>query len=138
MYPALDFVLINITCYRSGIANGSVGVGKSEGISQPTGLGPRSSIPRTDLDNSSHLNDRRDRPVPPDKERVNLKAVNKYANFFSTYFIFHLLRIFLWSSCGLGHPYFWLLKYYSFWGLTVCLPFVCLFFLLYNVQDECS
>ncbi|XWS72213.1 hypothetical protein CRYUN_Cryun02cG0020800 [Craigia yunnanensis] len=63
--------------FRSGIANGSVGVGKSEGISQPTGLGPRSSVPRTDLDNSSLLNDRRDRPVASDKERVNLRAVNK-------------------------------------------------------------
>ncbi|XP_022754847.1 uncharacterized protein LOC111303085 isoform X2 [Durio zibethinus] len=63
--------------FRSGIANGSVGVGKSEGISQPTGLGPRSSVPRTDLDNSSLLNDRRDRPAASDKERVNLRAVNK-------------------------------------------------------------
>ncbi|XVF88811.1 hypothetical protein PTKIN_Ptkin19aG0081500 [Pterospermum kingtungense] len=63
--------------FRSGIANGSVGVGKSEGISQPTGLGPRLSVPRTDLENSSLLNDRRDRPVASDKERVNLRAVNK-------------------------------------------------------------
>ncbi|XVF35073.1 hypothetical protein REPUB_Repub18cG0113400 [Reevesia pubescens] len=63
--------------FRSGIANGSVGVGKSEGILQPTGLGPRSSVLRTDLDNSSLLNDRRDRPVASDKERVNLRAVNK-------------------------------------------------------------
>ncbi|XVE97949.1 hypothetical protein REPUB_Repub03eG0062900 [Reevesia pubescens] len=63
--------------FRSGIANGSVGVGKSEGILQPIGLGPRSAVPRADLDNSSLLNDRRDRPVASDKERVNLRAVNK-------------------------------------------------------------
>ncbi|XVE54036.1 hypothetical protein DITRI_Ditri03aG0050200 [Diplodiscus trichospermus] len=63
--------------FRSGIANGSVGVGKSEGTSQPTGLGPRSSVPRADLDNSSLLNDRRDRAVASDKERGNLRAVNK-------------------------------------------------------------
>ncbi|KAK6248732.1 hypothetical protein QUC31_020297 [Theobroma cacao] len=63
--------------FRSGIANGSAGVGKSEGISQPTGLGPRSSVPRSDLDSSPLLNDRRDRPVASDKERVNLRAVNK-------------------------------------------------------------
>ncbi|KAK8654723.1 hypothetical protein V6N13_107325 [Hibiscus sabdariffa] len=62
---------------RSGIANGSAGVGKSEGISLLTGLGPRSSVPRTDLDNGSLRNDRRERPVPSDKERVNLRAVNK-------------------------------------------------------------
>ncbi|XP_038991544.1 uncharacterized protein LOC120114832 isoform X1 [Hibiscus syriacus] len=63
--------------FRSGIANGSAGVGKSEGISLLTGLGPRSSVPRTDMDNSSLRNDRRERPVPSDKERVNLRAVNK-------------------------------------------------------------
>ncbi|KAA3457876.1 Serine/arginine repetitive matrix protein 2 isoform 2 [Gossypium australe] len=63
--------------FRSGISNGSAGVGKSEGISLPTGLGPRSSVPRTDLDSSSLRNDKRDRPVASDKERVNLRAVNK-------------------------------------------------------------
>ncbi|KAK8581828.1 hypothetical protein V6N13_144828 [Hibiscus sabdariffa] len=63
--------------FRSGSANGSVGVGKSEGILQPTGLGQRSSVPGTDLDNSCPLNDRRDRPVASDKERVNIRAVNK-------------------------------------------------------------
>ncbi|KAH1131880.1 hypothetical protein J1N35_003258 [Gossypium stocksii] len=63
--------------FRSGISNGSAGVGKSEGISLPAGLGPRSSVPRTDLDNSSLRNDKRDRPVASDKERVNLRAVNK-------------------------------------------------------------
>ncbi|XP_039018587.1 uncharacterized protein LOC120149944 isoform X2 [Hibiscus syriacus] len=63
--------------FRSGIANGSAGVGKSEGTSLLSGLGPRSSVPRTDLDNSSLRNDRRDHPVPSDKERVNLRAVSK-------------------------------------------------------------
>ncbi|XVE70645.1 hypothetical protein DITRI_Ditri10aG0087900 [Diplodiscus trichospermus] len=63
--------------FRSGMSNGSAGVGKSDGISQPTGLGPRSSVPRTDLDNISLLNDRRDRPVASDKERVTLRAINK-------------------------------------------------------------
>ncbi|MBA0820917.1 hypothetical protein Goarm_017806 [Gossypium armourianum] len=78
MPPILDFLLINkLTCYRSGISNGSAGVGKSEGISLPTGLGPRSSVSRTDLDNSSLRIDKRDRPVASDKERVNLRAVNK-------------------------------------------------------------
>lgn len=63
--------------FRPGVANGAVGVGKSDGISQQTGLGVRSSIPRAELDNSSLLNDRRDRPIGSDKERVNLRAVNK-------------------------------------------------------------
>ncbi|XP_012450104.1 uncharacterized protein LOC105773044 isoform X1 [Gossypium raimondii] len=63
--------------FRSGIANGSVGVGKPEGISQQSGLGPRSSVPRTDPDTISLLNDRRDRTVASDKERVNLRASNK-------------------------------------------------------------
>ncbi|TYH65993.1 hypothetical protein ES332_D06G093100v1 [Gossypium tomentosum] len=63
--------------FRSGIANGSVGVGKPEGISQQSGLGPRSSVPRTDPDTISLLNDRRDRTVASDKERVNLRVSNK-------------------------------------------------------------
>lgn len=91
MYRTLDFLLITINCYRSGIANGSVGVGKPEGISQQSGLGPRSSVPRTDPDTSSLLNDRRDRTVASDKERVNLRATNKYAYFLDEYFVFHFL-----------------------------------------------
>ncbi|KAE8735321.1 Serine/arginine repetitive matrix protein 2 isoform 2 [Hibiscus syriacus] len=63
--------------FRSGIANGSVGVGKPEGISQQSALGPRSSVLKTEPDASSLLNDRRSRPVGPDKERVNLRAANK-------------------------------------------------------------
>lgn len=47
-------------------------------MSQQTGLGMRSSISRTDPDNSSLTNDKRDRPIGSDKERVNLRTVNKY------------------------------------------------------------
>lgn len=54
----------------------AVGVGKSEGVSQQSTLGMRSSVPRGDPDSSSLLNDRRDRPTS-DKERVNLRTVNK-------------------------------------------------------------
>ncbi|TXG61608.1 hypothetical protein EZV62_012971 [Acer yangbiense] len=63
--------------FRPGVSNGAVGVGKSDGILLQTGLSARSSIPRTEPDNSSLLTDRRDRPVVSDKERVNLRAVNK-------------------------------------------------------------
>ncbi|KAL5572427.1 hypothetical protein UlMin_022024 [Ulmus minor] len=63
--------------FRPGVTSGAGGVGKSDGISQQTGLGIRSSIPRTDPDSSSLTNDKRDRPVGSDKERVNLRAVNK-------------------------------------------------------------
>ncbi|XP_044471639.1 uncharacterized protein LOC123200517 isoform X2 [Mangifera indica] len=63
--------------FRPGVANGAVGVGKSDGISQQTGLGARASIPKTELDNNSILNDRRDRSTGSDKERVNFRAVNK-------------------------------------------------------------
>ncbi|KAE8658163.1 Serine/arginine repetitive matrix protein 2 isoform 2 [Hibiscus syriacus] len=62
---------------RSGIANGSVGVGKPEGISQQSGLGPRSSAPRNDPDASYLLKDRRDHHVALDKERMNLRVANK-------------------------------------------------------------
>ncbi|KAK2991088.1 hypothetical protein RJ640_021552 [Escallonia rubra] len=63
--------------FRPGAANGVVGVGKADGTSQQTGLGMRSSIPRAEQDNSSILHDRRDRSTGSDKERVNLRAVNK-------------------------------------------------------------
>ncbi|KAK9274643.1 hypothetical protein L1049_021894 [Liquidambar formosana] len=63
--------------FRPGVANGAIGIGKADSVSQQPGLGMRSSIPRTDQDNSSLLSDRRDRPNGSDKERVNLRAVNK-------------------------------------------------------------
>ncbi|XP_027902807.1 uncharacterized protein LOC114162976 isoform X3 [Vigna unguiculata] len=63
--------------FRSGVTNGTVGAGKSDGVSQQTGLGIRISTPRSDLENNSPVNDRRDRPVSSDKERVNFRAVNK-------------------------------------------------------------
>ncbi|KHN41566.1 hypothetical protein glysoja_045757 [Glycine soja] len=63
--------------FRSVVCNGIVGVGKSDGISQQTGLGIRASTPRNNQDNNSLVNDRRGRPVSSDKERVNFRAVNK-------------------------------------------------------------
>ncbi|KAI3443604.1 hypothetical protein Pfo_000269 [Paulownia fortunei] len=62
--------------FRSGTANGGLGVGKAEATSQ-TSSGMRSSISRTDSDNSSLLHERRERPSGQEKERVNLKAINK-------------------------------------------------------------
>ncbi|XP_073151418.1 uncharacterized protein [Henckelia pumila] len=62
--------------FRAGVANGSLGVGKAEATSQ-TSSGIRSSISRTDSDNSSLLHERRERPSGQEKERVNLKAVNR-------------------------------------------------------------
>lgn len=69
-----------ITCalYRPGVANGASGVGKSDGVAQQTGLGIRSSMSRTDLDGNSLVNDRRENSIGSDKERVNLRGVNKY------------------------------------------------------------
>lgn len=75
-----------ITCdlYRPGIANGASGVGKSDGVAQQAGLGIRSSMSRTDLDGNSLVNDRRDNSIGSDKERVNLRGVNKYIPSFLT------------------------------------------------------
>lgn len=58
-----------------------MGLGKGEATTQ-TSSGMRSSISRTDSDNSSLLHERRERPNGQEKERVNLKAVNKYGNIF--------------------------------------------------------
>ncbi|XP_022147622.1 uncharacterized protein LOC111016503 isoform X2 [Momordica charantia] len=63
--------------FRPGIANGASGVGKSDGVAQQAGLGIRSSMSRTDLDGNSLVNDRRDNSIGSDKERVNLRGVNK-------------------------------------------------------------
>ncbi|XP_058756340.1 uncharacterized protein LOC131629576 [Vicia villosa] len=63
--------------YRLGISNGTVTAGKTDGVSQQTGLGIRAPIHRNDQDNSSLVNDKRVRPVSSDKERVNFRAVNK-------------------------------------------------------------
>lgn len=54
-----------------------MGLGKSEATSQ-TSSGMRSSMSRTDSDNSSVLHEKRERPNGQEKERVDLKAVNKY------------------------------------------------------------
>ncbi|KAL2547926.1 hypothetical protein Fot_09456 [Forsythia ovata] len=62
--------------FRPGNANGSVGVGKAEAALQQASLGTR-AISRAEQDNSPLLHERRDRPTAPEKERVNLKAVNK-------------------------------------------------------------
>lgn len=58
---------------RPGVGNGSPGVGKAEAISQNS-FCARTSLPKADLDSSSR--DKKDRPIS-DKERINLKAVNK-------------------------------------------------------------
>ncbi|XP_019455045.1 PREDICTED: uncharacterized protein LOC109356163 isoform X1 [Lupinus angustifolius] len=62
---------------RVGVSNGTVGAGKSDGITQQTGLGIRASTPRNDQDSNSLGNDRRGRPASIEKERVNFRAVNK-------------------------------------------------------------
>lgn len=63
--------------FRQGAVSGGVGVGKTDGTSQQTGLGMRSSIPRPEQDNGSLLHDKRDRISSSDKDRTNLRAVNK-------------------------------------------------------------
>ena len=70
--------MIICALYRPGAANGASGVGKSDGVAQQIGLGIRSSMSRTDLDASSLVNDRRDNSIGSDKERVNVRGVNKY------------------------------------------------------------
>ncbi|KAG8376183.1 hypothetical protein BUALT_Bualt09G0036700 [Buddleja alternifolia] len=68
--------LSNAHGFRSGIANGGMGVGRSEGTLQ-TSSGMRSSISRTDSDNSSLVHERRERLSGQEKERMNLKAAKK-------------------------------------------------------------
>ncbi|KAJ4952124.1 hypothetical protein NE237_028956 [Protea cynaroides] len=69
--------LSNAHGFRFTPANGASGGGKVDVTSQQNGLGLRSSSTRTDQDNGSLPNDRKDRPLGSEKERVNLKAVNR-------------------------------------------------------------
>ncbi|KAK4432884.1 hypothetical protein Salat_1050600 [Sesamum alatum] len=62
--------------FRSGIADGGPGAGKGKVTSQ-TSSGICLSICRTDLDSNSLLHGGKERPSGQEKERVNLKAVNK-------------------------------------------------------------
>lgn len=55
------------------VANG--GMSKVDSSSQQSSSGTRSSISRLEQDSSTLLHDKRDRPT--DKEKVNLKAINK-------------------------------------------------------------
>ena len=97
-----------MSLYRPGVPNGVVGVGKSDGNSQQTGFGMRSSVPRTDADNSSLINDRRDRPIGSDKERVNIRAINKYV---------HPYFLEFWSLCLLDHIIIAIVSYENYFLL---------------------
>ncbi|XP_058110303.1 uncharacterized protein LOC131253351 isoform X2 [Magnolia sinica] len=68
--------LSNVLGFRSGPGNGAVGVGKLDVTSQQNSPGMRSG-PRGEQDSPTLPNDRRERLVGMDKERVTLKAVNK-------------------------------------------------------------
>ena len=70
-----------------------MGLGKSEATSQ-TSSGMRSSMSRTDSENSSVLHERRERSNGQEKERMNLKAVNKYGNIFISVFTISFTELF--------------------------------------------
>lgn len=67
-------IIFSCSLSRPCVSNGA---GKSDGISQQSGLGTRISTPRNESDNNSAVNDRQERPANSDKERVNFRAVNK-------------------------------------------------------------
>ncbi|KAJ0983896.1 hypothetical protein J5N97_002252 [Dioscorea zingiberensis] len=68
--------LSNTHGFRSGPVSGSIRVGKADITSQQNNLGVRPS-PKSDQDNSSLPNDRRDRLIGLEKEGAILKAGNK-------------------------------------------------------------
>ncbi|KAI3694420.1 hypothetical protein L1987_77385 [Smallanthus sonchifolius] len=61
---------------RPGAVNGVVGGGKADGPAQQASVGMRSSIPRPEQETTS-LHDKRDRSTSSEKERTNLRSVNK-------------------------------------------------------------
>ncbi|XP_042488480.1 uncharacterized protein LOC122068667 isoform X2 [Macadamia integrifolia] len=69
--------LSNAHGFRSTPGIGASGGGKVDMTPQQNGLGFRSSSARTDQDSGSLPNETRDRTLVSEKERVNLKAVNR-------------------------------------------------------------
>ncbi|ESQ54260.1 hypothetical protein EUTSA_v10024244mg [Eutrema salsugineum] len=61
---------------RHGAANGAVPYARSDNLSQQTGLAGRSLLSR-DSDHNSLYNEKRERTIASDKDRVNLRAINK-------------------------------------------------------------
>ncbi|WZZ76402.1 hypothetical protein YC2023_087772 [Brassica napus] len=61
---------------RHGSVNGAVPYGRSDSLSRQTGLAG-GSLPSRDSDHSSLYNEKRERAIASDKERVNLRAINK-------------------------------------------------------------
>ncbi|CAH2077552.1 unnamed protein product [Thlaspi arvense] len=61
---------------RHGGVNGAAPYGRSDSLSQQTGLAGRSLLSR-DSDHNSLYNEKRERAIGSDKERVNLRAINK-------------------------------------------------------------
>lgn len=63
---------------RQSTSNGATGYGRSDNISHQTSLAGHSPLPRVDSDHNSLYNEKRERSIGSDKERVNLRGVNKY------------------------------------------------------------
>ncbi|KAL0891254.1 hypothetical protein Bca101_015237 [Brassica carinata] len=61
---------------RTGAVNGAVPYGRSDSLSRQTGLAG-CSLPSRDSDHNSLYNEKRERAIASDKERVNLRAINK-------------------------------------------------------------
>ncbi|XP_068658544.1 uncharacterized protein [Aristolochia californica] len=59
--------------FRSGSSNGIIGINKLDATSHPSSSSTRAT-PRNDLDNVSHLSERRDRTAGLDKEKVVTKG----------------------------------------------------------------
>ncbi|XP_076932026.1 uncharacterized protein LOC143597401 isoform X2 [Bidens hawaiensis] len=66
---------LNDSHMRPGAANGIIGGVKADGPAQQASVGIRSSIPRPEQDTS--LFDKRDRSTSSEKERTNIRSVNK-------------------------------------------------------------
>lgn len=69
---------MNYFC-RQSAGNGATGYGRSDSLSHQTSLAGHSPLARVDSDHNSLYSEKRERSIVSDKERVNLRGVNKYA-----------------------------------------------------------
>lgn len=73
---------VKVSCLlfcRQAAGNGATGYGMSDNLSQQTSLAGYSPLSRGDSDHNSLYVEKRERnSIGSDKERVNLRPVNKY------------------------------------------------------------
>lgn len=79
-WPSFNLYVPLLSECRHGTNTGGIGLGKADATSPQASIAVRSSFSKAEQDNGLLLHDRRDRPIGSEKEKLNVRAVNKYGN----------------------------------------------------------